>query len=80
MAKVITYQEKLELVGQCIDLFEDFLEVRGIKLPNVEIDEAIEDGEDPEDLAIIYGSDYGELSEGLENIMTRWGLIEVSDF
>ena len=65
-----------ELIGQFIDLFEDFLDEKGVKIPN---DEKIEDAtEDEEDcIANIYGTDYGDLSDGIEEILTRWELIEI---
>lgn len=47
-----------ELQGQIVDAYEDFASEYNLDLPNSDRDEAIEDGEDPEDLAIIYGSAY----------------------
>lgn len=71
----ITIEDKPEFIGQIIDLFEDFLDAKGVKIPN---DEKIEDAtEDIEDcIANIYGSDYGDLSDGIEEILTRWKLLE----
>lgn len=63
-----------ELIGQFIDLFEDFLDEKGIVIPNEERDEDKE--LDAENSANIYGSDYDTLSDGIEEILTRWGIIE----
>lgn len=63
-----------ELIGQFIDLFEDFLDEKSIVIPNEERDEDKE--LDAENSANIYGSDYDTLSDGIEEILTRWGIIE----
>lgn len=73
--KRIGKNEKAEFFGQIIDVFEDFLEARGIMLNNPERDYAIEDGADPEEVAIIYGSDYGDLQTELEDMMISWDLM-----
>ena len=68
--------ETAELVGQIIDFFEDFLGKRGIKdLGNSEIADAIrKDGAKPDELAIIYGSDYGEIQTFLEDTFKNWNI------
>lgn len=57
-----------EFVGQIIEVFEDLLEEKGIDIPN-------EEKEESEDPAIIYGTDYGELQSGIEEILQHWGVI-----
>lgn len=64
-----------EPVGQIIDGFEDFLDRRGVVLDNPERDEDA-DVSDPDTMANIYGSDYGELQTYIEDTLRRWGLIE----
>jgi hypothetical protein len=61
----------LEFIGQIIDIFEDFLEERGVTLPN-------DEREQDEDAAIIYGTDYSQLQTELIDTMRNWG-IEVKD-
>lgn len=65
-----------EFVGQIIDTFEDFLADRGIELENDERDEArcemTEEELEECELAIIYGTDYGELQTGIETILNNW--------
>jgi len=68
-------QDKLELLGQIIDIFEDFLEEKGVTIPNCEKEEAVEDGEDPDSVCNIYGTDYGDLSDQIEHTLIMWGLI-----
>lgn len=63
-----------ELKGQLIDVFEDFLDSRGIVIPNPERDE--DEDLDPDEAANIYGSDYDELAEGLMKTLEKWGLME----
>jgi hypothetical protein len=60
---------KAEFVGQIIDIFEDFLEEKGISIDNPEKED------DPDNAAIIYGSDYGALQDQLEAMLRNWGLI-----
>lgn len=64
------------LVGEIIDVFEDFLEERGINIENPEKAEAVADGEDPEGICILYGTDYGELQSYIEGILIDWKLAE----
>ena len=54
----VKIEDRAEFVGQIIDIFEDFLEERGVMITNSEREESAEDNS-----AIIYGSDYGELSD-----------------
>ena len=61
-----------EVIGQIIDTFEDFLEEKGIDIPNDEKD----DRDDPDSAAIIYGTDYGNLQSALEELMLNWGVVE----
>lgn len=62
--------DKAEFIGQLIDVIEDFLEDRGITLPNPEKEDC------DEDAAIIYGSDYGDLQTGFEHVLSAWNLLE----
>ncbi len=63
--------ERCEFVGQIIDIFEDFLEEKGITISNPEKDE-----DDEENAAIIYGSDYGIIQDALELMMRNWKITE----
>lgn len=64
----ISNSEKMELIGCIIDVFEDFLESKGINIENE--DKAGEEGE-----AIIYGGDYDELARGIEAILAETGML-----
>ncbi len=64
-------ENRAEFIGLLIDIFEDFLEEKGVAIENPERDE---DG-DPQ-AAIIYGSDYGNLSEDIEDALKAWGVLE----
>lgn len=72
---MIPMHEIPEFVGQIIDAFEDFLAERNIVLPNDEINEAVADGADADEVAIIYGSDYGQLQSAIEEILSQWKLV-----
>ena len=69
----ITGADMPEFCANIIETFEDFLEERGITLRNPERNEAMQ-MQDPESVALIYGTDYGELQSAIEDIMRRWKL------
>lgn len=75
MANMITPENQPEFIGQIIDIFEDFLTEKGVTLNNPEIQEAIDEGEDPKGLAIIFGSDYGSLQDSLTTMLTEWRVL-----
>lgn len=64
----VTLDDLAELKGQLVDSYEDFASEYDLDLPNSDRDDAIEDGEDPEDLAIIYGSAYDMIADTVDNI------------
>lgn len=51
-----------QFTSELIEVFEDFLDNRNIVLENDEKEES-------EDAANIYGSDYGELQTGIEDVL-----------
>ena len=57
-----------EFLGRIIDIFEDFLEEKGVDIDNPE-------KEENDDAAIIYGSDYGILQDQLKDLMKAWRII-----
>lgn len=61
----ITQEEEAELVGQIVDVFEDFLESKGVNVENEE-----RDGE--ESPAIIFGTDYDIIAAGIRNVIGVW--------
>ena len=63
-----------EFIGQIIGIFEDFLESKGIDIPNEEKEQS------GEGAAIIYGTDYGRLQSDLEEMMCNWSVIEFPCF
>jgi hypothetical protein len=79
MMRGLTREDLPEFVGQIIDIFEDFLEEKNVNIENPEKAEAVNDGEDPESICILYGSDYGELQTQIETTLVLWGLIEEDD-
>lgn len=67
----IKQEDAGEFIGQIIDIFEDFLESKGIDIQN-------EEKEESEGPAILYGSDYGEIQSELEDMMIRWKVLAES--
>ena len=59
-----------------LDIFEEFLEERGIEIPNPEKDERIAEGADPDSLCTLYGTDYGNLMSEIEGVLYSWKLAE----
>lgn len=65
MRRNLPQSDRSELFGCLIDIFEDFLESKGIKPENIPNDER----EEEECEAIIYGSDYDLLSDKLSQVL-----------
>lgn len=65
---VVTRDDLPEFLGQIIDIFEDFLEEKGIDIPN--------DEREDDNSAIIYGTDYGILQSELEQTLIVWGVVK----
>ena len=73
----MTNSDKLEFLGQIIDIFEDFLDEKGVKIDNPDRDrDAIEDAAYSD--TNIYGCDYSDLSDRIESTMTNWGFFKES--
>ena len=62
--------ERLETICEFIEAFEDFLDEKGIVIPNDEKDQ------DPESASNIYGTDYGNLSDKIESLLIRYGVLK----
>lgn len=63
-------EDTTEFIGQIIDIFEDFLDEKGVIIENPERDE-----DDEEIAANIYGSDYDRLSDEITDTLKRWNVI-----
>lgn len=66
----MTHEERLGLLADIIEVFEDFLDERGIVIKNDEKEE------DPDNASNIYGTDYGRLEDEIEGILVAWKLID----
>lgn len=66
--KTMDNSERLETIAQFIDIFDDFLDEKGVDIPNDERDE------DP-CASNIYGTDYGILSDRIESLLIRYGVL-----
>lgn len=63
------HTRRLEDLALIIETFEDFLEEKGIDIPNPERDD------DPCG-SLIYGTDYGILSDRIESLLVQLGMME----
>lgn len=69
---MIKKENKSEFIGQIMDIFEDFLDEYGIKIPQKEGEE----GCGPDTPANLCGKAYDNLAEHLETFFHRWGVIK----
>lgn len=74
--RILTENNKPWFICEVIQIFEDFLDMKGIELENSEKEEAIEDGQDEDSIANIYGTDYGWLQSDLEGTLEQWNLVK----
>lgn len=65
---MIKQENRTEFLGQLIDVVEDWLEEKGIDIPNEERDEL--------NAAIIYGSDYDKLQNEFNSIMESYHVFD----
>ena len=61
--------ERIQMVGEFIEIFEDFLNEKGIQIPNDE------KNEDPF-ASNIYGTDYGNLESRIEQLLINIGALK----
>lgn len=63
-----------EIKNAIVDVLEKALAKKGASIPNKERDKEIADGEDPDSLAIIFGSDYYHVTEDIADAIRtyRW--------
>lgn len=70
MVKIHTNSDRCELLGCLIDAVEDFLEEKGVTVDMIPNDERDEDREADDGCnALIYGSDYDDLSSRFSEIL-----------
>ena len=60
---------RLETIAPFVEVFEDFLEEKGITIPNAEKDES-------PNAANIYGTDYGNLCDRIETLLIHFGVLK----
>ena len=65
----LTHEERLLLLRDILEDVEDFLEAKGIDVPNHE-------KEQDEFASLIYGTDYGDLTGRFEQTLINWKLID----
>lgn len=64
----LKHEEKLEFLHDIIDVFENFLEDKGIEIDNP-------DKAQSENPANIYGTDYGDMESEIECVLRRWKVL-----
>lgn len=71
MKITIKSEDKADFLAQLIDIFDDALEERDIRIPSSD-EEMKENDEFEGNEARLYGMDYGWLQENLENAVREW--------
>ena len=66
----VELNDRMEFIGQIIDVFEDFLDEKGIVIPN---DDKEQSGDGA---ANIYGDDYDRLQAGIEDTLIAWHILK----
>lgn len=61
-------EDRKEIIGQIIDIFEDFLSDRNIRLDNKHCEVGSND-------AIIYGKNYVRIKNDIESLLNEWELV-----
>lgn len=64
-----THEGRLTFLADIVEVFEDFLDRRGIVIPN-------EDKEEDEGASNIYGCDFAELSDNVEEVLISYGFLK----
>ncbi len=67
--KIINENDRPEFLGQIMDVFEDFLEAKGVHLPDTRKKECGDDH-----VVILTGSDYDSLSSKISQMMVNWSI------
>lgn len=65
----INGNDRAEFLGNIMDAIEDFLEEKGVDIPNDEKEES-------DNPAILYGTGYGNLCNGIEQVLIAWGVLK----
>lgn len=71
---MVKKEDRSEFVGSVIDIFEGFLDEKGIVIPNTEKEDEADLA--PDDLANFYGSDYDRVEKELEELFVNWKVLE----
>ena len=64
------HERNMETICQFIEAFEDFLDEKGIVIPNDEKEQS------PDTASNIYGTDYGNLSDRIEKLLRQYNVLE----
>lgn len=66
--KVMSNSRRLETIAQFVDIFDDFLDYKGVDIPNDERDQ------DP-CASNIYGTDYGWVADRIETLLMQLNVL-----
>lgn len=66
---VVNDDDRLQIVCEFVEAFEDFLDERGIDIPNDEKEQS------PDSASTIYGTDFGDLCDRMDHLLTVYGVL-----
>lgn len=72
--EALTNSDRMEMLGCFIDIFEDWLEEKGITVEDIPNEER---EEDEDNSTIIYGSDYDLLTSKIESVLINSGILNM---
>lgn len=71
--------ERVEFVGQIMDVIEDVLDKKGVRFDNTaELmkDAGYSDKEIEENDAVLFGENYDEFADQIAEVLVEWGVLE----
>lgn len=71
---MVKKEDRSEFIGSVIDIFEEFLDEKGIVIPNTERED--EPDLAPDELVNFYGSNYDRVGKELEELFVNWKVLE----
>ncbi len=69
-------ENRVEFVGQIMDVFDDFLEKHNIRIPESDKQNEEENGSFENNPVRLYGDVYSEISDEIEHILYQWHVLE----
>lgn len=76
---MVKANDRVEFIGQIMDIIEIFLDEKGVSFPETPQlmrDAGCSEEENADNPVILYGDNYSEISDQIEEVCIRWGVLE----